>query len=280
MLNWIDHPSYRRDEQLMHLLFECGMATFQQLRVITGWSTRNLKWQIHRLHERRENGGRVRRQQEEKAKDSEPWLISHFLSRPYGKSRVAYSLGRPGIQYVHDMRQEENKKVKDPPVGQALHFIGTNEILVRCLKDMGRDRVNWLSTQAVTDLLLLSLKDKSDANPDRRNMIRPDARLTVDGSHFYIEFDNDTEMPRQLERKFHRYVQTLQPNRDTSPIVWITTHEKRKDYLQRNWEAIKRKYYSNFMPPSMYFFVQGTELSFFLQHAAETDRKQVHLHGF
>ncbi|MDT3418201.1 hypothetical protein QO009_004126 [Brevibacillus aydinogluensis] len=282
MLFWIDHPSYRREEQLMHILYDCGMATFEQLQVITGWTPRNLKEQIQRLQRRGRCGGKIRGKsggktgdeyanaQVETTKDADLWIVTHHLARPYRKSRVVYALGRQGLLYVNEMRQLENKKIKDPPFGQALHFVGTNEVLVRCLQALGRENVSWLSTQHVTDLLLLAMQDpmndKNSDRKDRRHLIRPDARLTVGTSHYYIEFDNDTEMPRQLERKFHRYVQTLQEIKDsTTPVLWITTNQKRRDYLRRNWESIKRKYYAGkpIPIPEMHFFVQGEELRLF-----------------
>jgi len=273
LLNWIDHPSYRRDEQLMHILFECGMATFEQLHVITGWSKSNLRMQIKRLQGRGKTESIRKGQVGGKSgeidtnKPGEPpkhcnlWITSYRLPRPYQKSQVVYALGQASLHYVHEMRQEEHKKIKDPPFGQALHFIGTNQVLVRCLQTFGRDRVSWLSTQHITDLLLLSLQESTNqTGGDRRHLIRPDARLTVGSNHYYIEFDNDTEMPRQLERKFHRYVQILQATKDNTPILWITTNSKRQSYLRRNWEAIKRKYYAGQPVPDMYFFVQGDEL--------------------
>lgn len=268
VLNWIDHPSYRRDEQLMHVLFECGMATFEQLKGITGWTERAVKRQIKNLQKRAKDS-QASKQGDDLRKEDQ-WIISHRLSRPYGKSQVVYTLGRPSLHYVHEMRQEENKKIKDPPFGQAMHFIGINEILVRSLHEFGREQVSWLSTQHVTDLFLLS--QQQDSTLDRRNMIRPDARLSIGAVHYYIEFDNDTEMPRQLERKFHRYVQTLQAIRDHStPVLWITTNPKRKDYLKRNWEAIKRKYYAAQPVPDMHFFVQGDEMATIREHSIQRD---------
>ena len=85
-----------------------------------------------------------------------------------------------------------------------------------------------------------------------------------DDKRFWIEFDNDTEGPRQIERKFHDYVRTLMPVVETSPVLWVTTNEQRRNYLERNWEAFSRQFYRNKPIPKMEFFVEGEETSYLM----------------
>lgn len=251
LLNWVDNSSFKREEQFMHVLYDCGLATFDQLVVITGWTPRNLRLQISRLYKRNRN------------EDGEIWLVAHYTSRARKKSPMVYGLGRAAMQYVHDMRHED-RKVRDTPLGQARHFIGINDVLVRALQILDRGSITWLPSYEATDRLILNINNKKDETFNRRNMIRPDAKLTIKGAAYYIEFDNDTENPRQLEKKFHSYVQTLSAINDlVSPILWITTNAKRKSYLQRNWEATKRISYPGQNLPKMYFFEEGEELSLY-----------------
>lgn len=49
LFNWIDHPSFRRDEQLMAILYELGIATKKQLSTITGWTENQIAYSIDRI---------------------------------------------------------------------------------------------------------------------------------------------------------------------------------------------------------------------------------------
>lgn len=245
LLNWVDNSSFKREEQFMHVLYDCGLATFEQLVAITGWTPRNLRLQISRLYKRN------------RISEDDIWLVTHYTSRAKNKSHLVYGLGRSAMKFVHDMRHDD-RKVRDTPLGQARHFIGINDVLVRVLSIHERGSIVWLPSYEAADRLIL----KQNNNFNRRNMIRPDAKLTISGAPYYIEFDNDTENPRQLEKKFHSYVQTLTAINDLStPIVWVTTNPKRKSYLQRNWEAIKRISYPGIAVPIMHFFEEGEELA-------------------
>ncbi|HHY67964.1 MAG TPA: hypothetical protein GX517_12365, partial [Alicyclobacillus sp.] len=52
MFRWLNHPKLRGDEQLIAMLYDLGMATKEQLLVITGWSSRTLRWRLGQIRER------------------------------------------------------------------------------------------------------------------------------------------------------------------------------------------------------------------------------------
>jgi hypothetical protein len=169
------------------------------------------------------------------------------------------------MEYAQEMALQIHR-VREAPQAQVAHFLGINDILVRLLENgVDREQIAWLSSTEATDVLLRYWERETSKNLDRRNLIRPDARLILgDTRRFWIEYDNNTENPRQLERKFHRYVQTLMPIGESSPVVWVAYDHKRKDYLQRNWEAFVELFYKGHPIPEMYFFTPGEDTQFFL----------------
>jgi hypothetical protein len=252
IFRWLDHPSFHRDEQLIAILYDLGMASKRQLQVITGWNPLVLR---NRLRSIRKRGKTL--------EEKDLWLKANPI--PGVVRGVAYSLGKLGMEYAQQMALQVHR-VKEAPQAQIAHFIGINDILVRLLEQGGsKDRIAWLSSTEATDVLLRRWERERNRELDRRNFIRPDARLILDDTHrFWIEYDNNTEGPRQLERKFHAYVKTLMPIGETSPVVWVASTKSRRDYLSANWEAFVDIFYRNTQIPQMYFFVPGEETQFFL----------------
>ncbi|GAB6936006.1 hypothetical protein JCM14720_19270 [Calditerricola yamamurae] len=254
IFNWLDHPSFHRDEQLIAILYDLGMASKRQLQVITGWHPLTLKDRLRQIRKR----GRTK-------EEKDLWLKAYPIP---GQSRdVAYSLGRLGLEYAQEMALQLHR-VREAPQAQVAHYIGINDILVRLLEQgVSRDRIVWLSSTEATDVLLRQWDRKQKQKLDRRDLIRPDARLILDNKHrYWIEYDNNTEGPRQLERKFHAYVKTLMPIKDTSPVVWVAFTENRRDYLKANWEAFVNLFYKDEFVPQMYFFIPGEDTQFFLSN--------------
>lgn len=253
VFEWIDHPSFRRDEQLMAVLFDLGMATRKQLATVTGWSENEVEWSLKR----------IRKWGDTKEKKDE-WIRSYRL--PLRQNRIAvYTLGRRGIRYVSDMMNQGKLRRRESPRGQIAHFLGLNDVLCR-LVEAGADRneIKWLSTLKSIDFLAF-VYETNGLPFDQANSIRPDARLLIASRSYWIEYDNATEGPRQLEKKLHEYVTTLRhPEKgwlDRAPIVWVTINEQRRDYLQKLWNATSRRFDE---VPEMKFFIQGDEVDFLL----------------
>ncbi|WP_018130207.1 replication-relaxation family protein [Effusibacillus pohliae] len=252
IFRWLDHPSFHRDEQLIAILYDLGMATKKQLLAITGWHPRTLK---ERLKQIRKRGNTL--------EEKDLWLKTFTI--PGQVRDVAYSLGRLGMEYAQEMALQIHR-VKEAPQAQVAHYLGINDILVRLLvHGYARERIAWLTSTEATDVLLRYWEREVDRKIDRRDLIRPDARLILDDTRrFWIEYDNNTENPRQLERKFHNYVNTLMPIGETSPVVWVALTQNRRDYLKANWNAFVELFYRDKQTPQMYFFTPGEETKFFL----------------
>jgi len=264
IFNWIENDSLRREEQLMNVLYDCGMATFEQLKIITGWKERNLREHISTLQKRNKRDAIDQ--------DEQPWIQVHYAARLlHGSKKAAiYTLGKSGMLHVHQIR-EDDRKIRETPLGQMVHFFKTNEILVRALKAFDRKFIRWYSSYEATDLLIIAWNQKAKGQKlDRRNAIRPDGRLVIQDQSYYIEFDNGTEGPRQLERKFHGYVEMMEVIQDTTPIIWVTNDSKRMNYLIRNWEALKKISYADRSVPQMHFFVEGDETKLFTELHGKT----------
>jgi hypothetical protein len=254
IFQWSNNPGLRRHEQLMAIIYDLGIVTIKQLQIITGWNIHIIKQAIKRT-----------RMQSEALEEKELWIRS--FSMPGRAGLKAYALGKNGVKYVHDLRQME-QRIRETPEAQITHYLGITNILTRLLEhNLDRNKIAWYSTIEATDTLFRLLERKRK-EVDKKTLIRPDARLIWDGKHkFWIEFDNDTEGPRKLERKFHNYVQTLSLVDEKSPILWITTSEKRQEYLYKNWEAVKNVFYKNYPNtlPEMHFFTESQETEFILK---------------
>ncbi|WP_301237757.1 replication-relaxation family protein [Polycladomyces subterraneus] len=133
--------------------------------------------------------------------------------------RRAYSLNKAGIRYVKEMMQSDNLYVKEAPEAHIRHYLGINEILVRLIENgVEREGLIWLFTAEATaylSRLLEALGEKFD----RRNRIRPDAWVVLNHVSFWLEFNNDTEPTRVLERKFRQYVYSLTLTNNTDPVL-------------------------------------------------------------
>lgn len=244
LFKWIDHPSFSRDEQTMAILYELGMASKQQLVAITGWTPLNIQWYFQKIRSR----GNTKEEKDE-------WLRAYRI--PNSREMV-YALGKKGIRYVQDM-MEERQHVREAPEAQIMHFLGLNDILIRVMEKVPREDLVWLSSAEATDLLLRIWEQRGEER-DKRHLIRPDARLGIRDRRHWVEYDNDTEGARKLERKFHGYVHLNDP----TPVVWVAPNEKRRDYLQTLWKNTVRTFYSDSDQPvpEMHFFVAGEETSF------------------
>lgn len=251
LFNWIGHPSFRRDEQLLAVLYEMGIATRRQIAIVTGWTEREIDWSIKRIRKWGQN----------KAERDE-WIRCYRL--PLDKNRIgAFTLGRQGIRYVTAMLNERKPRRRESPRAQIPHTLGINEILCRLLTNGAeKESLSWLSTLECVDFLA-HLYENRGLPFDLKTTIRPDARLITGNRAYWIEYDNRTEGPRKLETKFHQYVATLHHEKagwmDRAPIVWVTIDEQRRAYLEKLWIATRERFGEW---PEMHFFVEGKETDF------------------
>ena len=258
LFRWIGHSEFRKHEQLIGVMYDAGISTLDQLSVLTGWTHGVVKNLIARIRHMKAEGD-----------DKDSWIKVMIIKqattdKSATKRATAYTLGLRGMAYVHAMMRDD-MKYRESPEGQAMHFIGTNEILVRLLKSgMDRQRLKWLTSTEATDVLVMYFEEiKKEL--ERRTFIRPDAYLSIGEKWFWIEYDNDTERTRKLERKFHNYVQTLipVPNASPDPVVWVCPTTQRRDYLQDQWQMVVELFYQSRKIPHMHFFTNGEDTDFF-----------------
>lgn len=266
ILDWIENETLRKEEQLMNVLYDCGMATFDQLRVITGWSESSLRYHISALYKRNKRDTDPDSQEKK-------WIQSHYASRQFREA--VYTLGPSAMKYVHEIR-EDDRKTRNTPLGQIIHFVKTNEILVRTLNKFERSHIRWFASYEATDSLIVRWNQRKNAKKlDRRTSIRPDAKMYIQNEPYYIEFDNGTEGPRQIERKFHAYASILPEIKDRAPIIWVTSNAKRKEYLFKNWAALRQISYAEQPVPEMYFFLEGEDTQFFYERYTRQNSEMI-----
>lgn len=252
IFQWVDHPNLKLADRLLCLIFDLGMATKEQLLTITKWESRSLDYAFVM----------VRKMEKETGEDVALIQTKYLPRRPNKIKTAIYALTTHGIRYVQSIMELQGDKVKEAPAGQLVHYAGINNILCRCIEHSGV--ISWQSSYEIADLMIMRWQEKIGEGLNRRNIIRPDGGIRVGTpSNFldlYVEFDNDTEGPRQIETKFKRYVDLYRDLELTRPIVWVTISEKRKEYLERNWSAFKQvSIQSQTTIPEMVFFVEGDE---------------------
>lgn len=235
---------------MLAILYEMRMADKRQLQVVTGWSPRTVRWTIEKI---RSKGATP--------EEKDEWVRSISMRKSTSPREVAYALGKMGIRYVLDM-MEEQQHVREAPEAQVKHFLGINDILIRVMEKVPREDLVWLSSAEATDLILRTW-ERRKGEWDKRYFIRPDARLGIRDRRYWIEYDNDTEGARKLERKFHGYVHLNDP----TPVIWVAPNEKRCDYLRNLWRNTVRAFYSHQSVPEMHFFVVGKETPFLTEEA-------------
>lgn len=251
IFEWMDNDAIDRPSQVMNIIYDLKMVTKRQLLAITGLEEQNLN-RIFKL---------IRQKPSETSID---WLqtagIRHKNTEP---CRFVYTLGKKAIQYVQQQRKQD-VRVREAPSAQMFHFVGLNSILQRAIEAYGRDNIAWYSEGEQADLLYLRLKSKEHGESERRSIIRPDARIRIGDKEWMVEYDNDTEGPKQLEIKFHRYVELYERLELNTPILWVTTSQKRKEYLKKNWDATMQVTYPHHPnKPISIFALEGEETQLF-----------------
>ena len=131
---WINHPSFTRDQQLIVILYELGMATIEQLADITGFKKNQINWSIKRIRQYEkdrslkrpdknaspEEIANYRQRQAELSEARDQWIR---CIRPHHNGVTVYALGKKGIRYAADMKQEEQPRRKsEASTGQLDHY--------------------------------------------------------------------------------------------------------------------------------------------------------------
>jgi hypothetical protein len=244
LLRWPELP-FRPEEQVLGMLFDGGMLTREQIKILAGWTDAKIKYCFRRIYEK-------------KGPEEEPMIQYQFLPGPRFRSRV-YSLTMTGVRYVHEMMELE-AKLRTVSEGQLFHYLGINNVVIRAVQRFGRDNVTWLSSREVTEELYLSRRLYSVENDPKGRLIRPDAAIAVQGGRSaWIEYDNATESTAKLEGKFRAYVNLYRElGKFTKPVLWIAPTQERRTFLQRVYMALKKQLQWPDEPLQL-FFVEGEE---------------------
>ncbi len=247
ILQWRD-SDFPPQEKILGVIYDAGAILQTDLAEILGISISRSRYYVWRINQDRES----------------PLIIRRSMRSGLRRKEAErfYTLSEAGAQYVHQMiGNTRNARGVD---ALAYHQLGLIAILMRIIRTIGQEGVNWYSTSEATDLLAATLLQENPAisEDDLRSRLRPDAALLYDGQLTWIEFDNSTEGVRQLQIKYNQYISQLQKvDIEERRVVWVAKDAKRVNVMQAAWQGwIERVGESNVLP-DMRFLVetQGTE---------------------
>lgn len=250
IFDWLDEqkiPELTKSERLMGVLFDLGMATADQLEVITGWSKRQLKDAREGIRSRGKSGDPKAEEQllhqvvkqvrsmvdgEVPATENQLQWIRNGL-RALAKSEVRkdewlkfyttfqreviiYTLGSQGNRYVADLMGRTLGSYRELSPGQRLHTVGITEILVRLLQAGIRPR-QWLNTRETTDRLK-RMREQWNMEPDGQGSwevnreyigphILPDASVQIEDQWYWIEYDRGSKTGEKIRDQLDQYIQ-------------------------------------------------------------------------
>lgn len=179
-------------------------------------------------------------------------------------AETVYMLAENGVRFAHALCHVESKVVTFE--SQISHQLGVNDILLRYIREHGREGVKWFSTREAADEIFnfRSIAGQSDRDI-RVNYIRPDALIQLPKKYiFMLEYDNATESSRQVRKKYASYIQNIAIIDDVTKgqlrrVVWVAPTEERARWLETRWREVQQKRRSNV---EMLFFTAGEETSF------------------
>jgi hypothetical protein len=269
---WLNEmPSLKNKERLLCILYTLGVATREQLEVITGWTAikvrdriKELRDQVpipeyHRLQKqmleqaKKENNiteldlqkleAKVAKTTVNIEKKRSDWVT---ILQPNGAKGISYyTLGHDGIVLAKEIRREYIKQgAKQKAKTQTDHFYGTNEVLCRlrrkeCIED------DWMSSgEAQQDLHYYWNREHAG----KKIPYRPDALLRLDDDRYYIEFDTGSESNGRLRGRFnnclklYNHVTDLKRDRLPNEIIWVCRTAKRKERIEQIAKEIVEDY--------------------------------------
>ena len=292
-----------RYERLIALLYDLGVATLDQLLVLTGWTRAQINHALNDIRnmvptpERLKYDQQILKQakageitmdkldllkleasiKDKKAalnKAREEWLVTYQAEK---NGKAFYTLGSKGTQYATLMREEPFKKWKMAPKQQTNHYYGVNQILVR-LRRMGILEKDWLcgrETERELYYYFNRYKKKNGLSSKTTLYFRPDACLILDDHHsFFIEYDTGSESPARLRQRFanclrlYQALDEVKANKIMLPIVWVTVRESRKKRIEEVAQEVLQDYKQdhdgeNIIVPPSVCFVEGEDTKFF-----------------
>lgn len=275
IFDWLDEkktPGLKKTERLMGILFDLGMAKYDQLLAITNWTPNQLKGAKNRIRAMGLNGEtkaaeKLLKQLENSVislirngdkitenhlmwirnslraitkedENRDDWLKIYLA---YNRNDHVYSLGPQGVRYVADMMDRQSS-YKELGAGQREHALGMTEILARLMR-AGAKPEQWLSSREASDRIAHIQEDltiEQDANGNwefekvkRGKTIRPDGAVKINGRWFYIEYDRGTKHGEKIRDQINDYIQLPgKIGQAIDPIIWVVGHQERTEELR------------------------------------------------
>lgn len=251
ILKYLGHPYLGRTEQLCVLIHFARMIDVDDLSDVLGLSQTNITSLIHLANRKGK----------------------YFTGKRVGglKGRKMYFLAPLGCKVVSDIL---GKKVSYYEFSEyrGKHYKGINQILFRLIKAVGLDRakeyIDWKNTSETSSYLKQVYfevvteelrKDESYYKETVKNLVHPDALLTINGVEFFVEYDNNTEDPPQLKQKMRDLRDMIndmiyiRPGQKKPLVLWVAPTAKRTKELKELWQSIRQD------GIDMGFYEAGTE---------------------
>jgi hypothetical protein len=304
---WLDEkemPMFTNAERLAAVLYTLGIASKDQLRILTSWTENQLNEAIRSLRgkvpfpetlrvernrikelEKDEEARQSAEFEEMKAKytdkyerieeERDKWLV---VIRPKMNSNSYYTLGEKGVKMACDIRFEPYARWKVVPKVQVRHFVGINDILCR-IRQAGVFETDWQSgREAERELYYywnryVKRPEFTEKGYDKKLACKPDAFLELNDHRYYLEFDTGTESKAKLQERFYNYLRlwnTVQEELPAENVVWVCTNERRKKQIIEAANIAYEHYCQDYVietpvVPRSFVFVEGEETDFLLE---------------
>lgn len=266
VLRWVHHSDLSRMEELLVHIVNLRMPTAAHLAALMGITKKSVVQNIYLLNKEEKN------------------TVRSMKMRRVNSEKV-YWLGRRACQLVEETTGEKVEYYEFARhKGQARHYKGINDILVRMIKEVGLDDVKkycqWWNSKGAKQEVFQAWQLMEQWEPEKvleefRSMLSPDARFSVAGKAAWIEFDNDTKERGAILDQYELYVVKLVPIQNTDPVVWVCKDKRRRDELEKWWKEYSSNPLvtpelqnmitrvqgegKNIYLPKMIFFTQGEE---------------------
>lgn len=302
-LNEKEMPMYTNSERLATVLYTLGIASKDQLRILTNWTENQLNEALRSLRgkvpfpetlrvernqikkmEKNEDAQKSADLAEMKAKymdkykkieeERDKWLV---VIRPRMNSSTYYTLGEKGVKMACDIRFEPYARWKVVPKVQIRHFTGINDILCR-IRQAGVLETDWQSGREAEKELryfwdrYIKRPEFTEKGYDKRLSCKPDAYLELENRRYYLEFDVGTESRAKLRSRFYNYLRlwnTVNESLPAETVIWVCTNERRKDQIVEAANTAYDHYSQDYVTdlpvvPQSFVFTEGEETNFLL----------------
>lgn len=261
LIEHLTNPNLETKEKLLLTIFHLGMADRKQLSAL-------LKVGVDSVDKTIINWN--------KKNPDEKHVIS--LTAPFTKGPKLYQLGPAGWKWVMELIQDD-RKYKERSDAQKRHYRGMTDILVRLVKKLGYeqlDEVRYYNTREAGEQFRspwnvihyhLEPKEKWELTKD---LPEPDLLVGVGKIEAWTEYDTGTESPDKIRDKVRRYFRAYkqlgEKSRSRKEIIWVAPTQSRVKSLKSWFEMVSEEpeFKEMELPPKMYFFVEGEEISYFL----------------